>query len=73
MTTAGGVLTLVTKTSWWAYAMAAVCITAFLSYCSILAQPEPVAAGGAISPVPRLACYAAAAIRRVRRDHATPA
>jgi hypothetical protein len=41
MTTTAGVLTLLTKSNWWSYAMAAVFITALLTYGSILAQPEP--------------------------------
>lgn len=40
-TTAAGVLTLLTKSNWWSYAMAAGFITALLTYGSILAQPEP--------------------------------
>jgi peptidoglycan/LPS O-acetylase OafA/YrhL len=41
VTTAAGVLTLLTKSNWWSYAMAAGFITALLTYGSILAQPEP--------------------------------
>lgn len=41
VTTAAGVLTLLTKSNWWSYAMAAGFITALLAYGSILAQPEP--------------------------------
>jgi hypothetical protein len=40
-TTAAGVLTLLTKSNWWSYAMAAGFVTALLNYGSILAQPEP--------------------------------
>lgn len=40
-TAAAGVLTLLTKSSWWSYAMAAGFITALLTYGSILTQPEP--------------------------------
>jgi hypothetical protein len=41
VTTAAGVLTLLTKSNWWSYAMAAGFITALLTYGSILAHPEP--------------------------------
>jgi peptidoglycan/LPS O-acetylase OafA/YrhL len=41
VTAAAGVLTLLTQSNWWSYAMAAGFITALLVYGSILAQPEP--------------------------------
>ena len=41
VTAAAGVLTLLTKSNWWSYAMAAGFITALLTYGSMLAQPEP--------------------------------
>ena len=40
VTTVAGVLTLLTKSNWWSYAMAAGFITALLTYGSMLAQPE---------------------------------
>ena len=40
VTTAAGVLTLLTKSNWWSYAMAAGFITALLTYGSILVQPD---------------------------------
>jgi len=40
VTTAAGVLTLLTKSNWWSYAMAAGFIAALLIYGSILAQSE---------------------------------
>jgi peptidoglycan/LPS O-acetylase OafA/YrhL len=50
VTTAAGVLTLLAKSNWWSYAMAAGFITAILTYGSILAQPEPVTHGARRSP-----------------------
>jgi hypothetical protein len=41
VTTAAGVLTLLTNSNWWSYAMAVGFIAALLSYGSILAQSEP--------------------------------